>query len=327
MIANAYYLWGEESYLTDRKIKEIIAELVQESGDDPEIVLVDTDTMTALELGQTLDFSPLFALTRVVIIKRPLWLGKSTRKLRKTEESLQVLQDYFGRDNNQQVLILTSIEHNNSNPVARFLDQHTQVINIKTPSLKELEEWCNKEFSVRGIRVAPATLKRIANSGQNMYYLENLIEKLSLMGNQEINLKEVDEQLDSKEEIKLFKLTDALLNRSISASLTAFYQLQEQGEHHLLLLHMISRQFLTLSKIKFYQEMGFSRAKIVELSSQKDFVVKKMMEKSSRFSAQELRIIFRRLLETDRSFKQEGKDPRVLMEALLVELCGQVAGR
>jgi DNA polymerase-3 subunit delta len=147
------------------------------------------------------------------------------------------------------------------------------------------------------------------------------------MGNQEINLKKVDEQLDSKEEIKLFKLTDALLNRSISASLSAFHQLQEQGEHHLLLLHMISRQFLTLSKIKFYQEMGFSRAKIVELSSQKDFVVKKMMEKSSRFSAQELRIIFRRLLETDRSFKQEGKDPRVLMEALLVELCGQVAGR
>jgi DNA polymerase-3 subunit delta len=322
---NAYYLWGEESYLIDREIQKIIAGVAQENGDEPEVVLVDADEMSAMELGQTLEFSPLFALCRVVIIKKPAWLGKSSRKVRKTEESLQVLQDYLGRDNHGQVLILTSAEYNASNPVAKFLNQQARVLNIKAPSPTELEGWCKDEISRRNMRVNPAALKRVINSGQDMYYLENLIEKLSLIVKPDsvVGVNEIEEQLDSKQAIKVFKLTDALLNRNLKASLAAFYQLQEQGEHHLMILHMITRQLLSLSKVKLYQEMGFSGGKIAELTSQKDFVVKKIMEKSSSFSRDEIRTLFKRLLETDTSFKSEAKDPRILMETLLVEICSK----
>lgn len=322
---NAYYLWGEESYLIDREIQKIIAGVAKDSGDEPEVVLVDADEMSAMELGQTLEFSPLFALSRVVIIKKPAWLGKSSRKVRKTEETLQVLQDYFGYDNHGQVLILTFAEYNASNPVAKFLNQQVRMMNIKAPSPTELEEWCKAEFSRRNMRVVPVALKRIVNSGQDMYYLENLIEKLSLIVKSDVvvGINEIEEQLDSKQVIKVFKLTDALLNRNLKASLAAFYQLQEQGEHHLLILHMITRQFLSLSKVKLYQEMGYSSGKIAELTSQNDFVVKKIMEKSSRFNGEEIRALFARLLETDTSFKSEAKDPRILMETLLIEICSQ----
>jgi len=318
---SAFYLWGEEGYLIDKKIKEIISAVAQENGDEPEVVWVDADEMGALELGQTLEFSPLFALSRVVIIKRPAWLGKSTRKVRKTEESLQVLQDYFQHENQGQVLILTSVEHNASNPVAKFLDKNAQVINIKAPSPKEMEDWCKTELSRRNLKVAPAGLKRIVNAGQDMYYMENFFEKLALMGKQELGVNEIDQQLDSKQEINVFKLIDALLSRNLKASLAAFYQLQEQGEPHLKIFYMISRQFFTFSRVKFYQEMGYSSAKIAAATSQKDFTVKKMMDKSSAFSSAEIRSLFGRLLEMDTSFKSESKDPRILMETLLVEFC------
>ncbi|PKM76002.1 MAG: DNA polymerase III subunit delta [Firmicutes bacterium HGW-Firmicutes-15] len=322
---NAYYIWGEESYLIDQEIQKIIAGVAKDNGDEPEVVLVDADELSSMELGQTLEFSPLFAMSRVVILKKPAWLGKSSRKVRKTEESLQVLQDYFGHDNHGQVLILTSAEYNTSNPVTKFLNQQVRVMNIKAPLPTELEEWCKAEFSRRNIRVVPAALKRIVNSGQDMYYLENLIEKLSLIVKPDVvvGVNEIEEQLDSKQAIKVFKLTDALLNRNLKASLAAFYQLQEQGEHHLLILHMITRQILSLSKVKLYQEMGYSSGKIAEVTSQKDFVVKKIMEKSSRFSREEIRALFERLLEMDTSFKSEAKDPRILMETLLVEICSQ----
>jgi len=319
---NVYFLWGDDSYLIDQRIREIIAEVRQENGDEPEVVPVDADEMSALELGQTLEFSPLFALARVVIIKKPGWLGKSSRKLRKIEESLQVLQDYLQHDNHGQVLIITSSEHNSSNPVTKFLDKKAKVINVKALSPRELEDWCKNELSRRNVKAAPAALNRMVNSGQDLYYLENLIEKLSLIGTTTgIGISEMDEQLDSKQEIKVFKLTDALLNRNLKAALAAFYQLQEQGEHHLLLLHMITRQFLTLSKIKFYQEAGFPAGKIAEITAQKDFTIKKMLDKSANFSRIEIRTIFNKLLEVDTSFKSESKDPRILMETLLVDLC------
>lgn len=319
---NTYFLWGEESYLIERQIRAIIVELAQQSDTEPEVVVVDADEMTALDLGQTLDFSPLFALSRVVIIKKPSWLGKSARKVRKIEESRQVLEDYFQRDNHGQVLIITSSEHNPSNPVSKLLVKHAQVINLKAPTPRELEEWCQAELVRRQAGMVPAGVSRMANSGQNMYYLENLIEKLSLTaGRQAIGLKDLEEQLDSKQDIKVFKLTDALLNRNLKSALAAYHQLQEQGEHHLLLLHIISRQLLTLSKIKFYREMGNSSAKIAELTGQKDFVVKKMMDKAVLFNPKEIRTIFEKLLAVDTSFKSEGKDPQILMEKLLVELC------
>ena len=317
-----YYLWGQESYLIDRKIKDIVTGVREAMGEEPEVVPVDADEMGALELGQTLEFSPMFALSRVVIIKNPGWLGKSGRKMRKTEESLQVLQDYLQHDNHGQVLIVTSFEHNASNPVTKLLGKKAQVMNIKPLNSKDLEEWCKFELERRNVRIAPAALNRIVNSGQDMYYLENLFEKLSLMGTTEVlSANQVEEHLDSKQDIKVFKLTDALLNRNLKASLAAFYQLQEQGEHHLLLLHMITQQFLTLSKVKFYQELGYSSSKIAEVTAQKDFIVKKMVDKSSHFSTVEIRTIFNKLLATDTSFKSEGKDPRIIMESLLVELC------
>jgi DNA polymerase III subunit delta len=323
MLENNYFLWGEESYLIDRKIREIIAAIARENGEMPEVVEVDADEMGALELGQTLDFSPLFALSRVVIIKKPVWMGKSTRKVRKITESLQVLEDYFQRDHSGQVLIITAPENNASNPVTKLLAKKAQVINLKAPSPRELEEWCQAELTRHQVKVAPAALFRMFNSGQDMYYLQNLIEKLSLIaGAETIGIKEMEEQLDSKQEVKIFKLTDALLNRNLKAALTAFYQLQEQGEHHLLLLHMISRQYLTLSKIKYCHELGYSNAEIGEETGQKEYVVRKMLEKSTQFHRSEIRRIFERLLAVDTSFKREGKDPKILMEALLVELCG-----
>jgi len=319
---NTFYLWGEEGYLIDKKIKDIIMAVAQETGDQPEVVWVDADEMGAMELGQTLEFSPLFALSRVVIIKRPAWLGKSTRKVRKTEESLQVLQDYFQHENHGQVLVLTSVDYNASNPVAKFLDKNAQVLNIKALSPKEMENWCKAELSRRNLRVDPAGLKRIVNSGQDMYYMENFFEKLALMGKPEpVGVTEIDEQLDSKQEINVFKLIDALLNRNLKASLAAFYQLQEQGEPHLKILYMISRQFFTFSRVKFYQEIGYTSARIASVTSQKDFTVKKMMDKASNFSSTEIRSLFGRLLETDTSFKSESKDSRILMETLLVEFC------
>jgi len=317
-----YYLWGPEDYLLDRKIDSIVESILQRTGEEPEVLWLDADELRPLELGQALEFSPLFALQRVMIIKKPIWLGKANRKSKKIEESLQVLEDYCQSKHEGQVLIITNLDHNPSNSITKFLLKHAQVINMKSLSPKELEEWCQLELARRGMRMAPAAVSRLAASGQNMYYLLNLIEKLSLLDQgKEIRWTDLAQHLDSKQEISVFKLTDALLNRNTKASLAAFYQLQEQGSHHLLLLHMIIRQYVNLAKIKYYQEKGYPTGKIVEMAGQKEYAVRKLMEKTASFNHQEIRSIFGRLLATDTSFKSESKDPRIIMESLLVGLC------
>jgi len=177
-------------------------------------------------------------------------------------------------------------------------------------------------FSQRSLKVETAAIHLLTSSGQDMYYLENLIEKISLMVNTDtVRLKDLESELDTRQEIKVFKLTDALLSRNLAASLETFAQLQEQGQPYLLMLYMISRQMVSLSKVKFYQEAGYSMSQIAEITAQKDFVVRKMMEKSARFAANDIRNLFQKLLEIDVSFKSESKDQRILMETLIVDFC------
>lgn len=316
-----YYLWGAESYLIDQEIKGLAARMHEDTGEEPELVLVDADELSPLELGETLQHSALFALSRIVVIKNPAWLGKNARQVKKAEEIARVFKDYLSRNQAGQLLVICSPEHHSTNPLVKMLDKEAQTKNIKPLTPKALGEWLKKESERRDLKLDSATQNLLVNSGQDMYYLINLLEKLSLMKTGRIDPAEIEAELDRKQEIKVFKLTDALLSRNLAASLEAFYQLQEQGMHYLLMLHMINNQLVVMSKIKFYQEAGYSPEQIAGLSKQKDFVIRKMMEKGRRFSDSDIRVLFKRLLEVDISLKGESKNPQLLMETLIVEFC------
>jgi len=321
-MSDTFFIWGAEGYLIERAISSIVTELSQEGDGYLEVLGVEADGMSSVELGQTLEFSPLFVSSRVVIIKNPAWLGKGSRQSRRINESLKVLEDYFGREHPGQVLILTAPESNTSNAIVKLLNKKAQVINPRPLSLMELDGWCKEELQRRRLSMAPVALQRMVNSGQDMYYLLNLMDKLALIaGSKTVTVQELEEQLDLRQEIKVFKLTDALLDHNLKGALAAFYQLQEQGEHHLLLLHLIARQYFLLGQVKSCQSDGMSRSMIASETGQKDFLIKKMMEKAPRFSSEEIRSGFEKLLAADMSFKSESKDPQIIMESLLIEMC------
>ncbi|HZK86469.1 MAG TPA: DNA polymerase III subunit delta [Syntrophomonas sp.] len=321
---SVYYFWGDEPYLIDQNISNIIAQIQQENGEEPELLLLDGDETSSLGLGEILQSSSLFALNRVVVIKNPAWLSKSSRKAKKAEEIARILEDYLANIPAGQTLIICASEHQATNPVAKLLSKQVQTVNVKPLSPKLLGDWIKDKCGPRGLSIEPAAVNLLANSGQDMYYLENLLEKVSLLvHNGSIGSKDLADELDSRQETSIFKLTDALLNRNLAASLEAFQQLQEQGQPYLLMLHMITGQLLTMTKIKFYQEGGCSFNQIAEMSKQKEFVIRKMLEKSARFSAQDIRVLFQKLLDLDLSMKSQSKDQRILMETMIIDFCSK----
>jgi DNA polymerase-3 subunit delta len=187
-----------------------------------------------------------------------------------------------------------------------------------------LTGWITDEFKQCRREVNPAAVNLLARSGQNMYYLKNMISKICLIvNNRTINEADISDQLNTKHEINIFKLTDALLSRNLPFALQAYNQLLTQGEHPILLLNMIVHQFSILGKVKGYLEKGFGKKQIEEYTEQKEFVVRKMMEKSPGFSREDLRRLFYRLMETDYGFKTSGKDERILTELLIIDICSK----
>ncbi len=319
---NVYFLWGEEAYLIDQEIKEIRQRMQEASGEEVELVMLEGDDLSPGGLRSNLEYSSLFAGQRLVVVKRPPWLGKSRRKVAKADEFKQILDDYLKKVHEGQVVVITSAEHDGSNGIVKLLDKQATAAQYKTASAQYINKWAADEFKARGGQVAADAISLLARSGQDLYYLENLIEKISLMyGKAKITAADVQRELESKEEIKVFKLTDALLNRNMPASFAAYYQLREQGEHPLLFLYMIVRQFISLGKAKYYQEQGYSKAEIVSATGMKEFTVQKMTSCARHFTWAELQGFFELFLQLDITMKSSSQDDNILMESMIVKIC------
>jgi len=319
--SNIYLIWGNEPYLIDRKIEEIIIDIKGNEG-EPEILYLDADELSAIELMEALDFSSLFFLRRVVVIKNPPWLRKMAPKKGMLDSVYTVLSDYLKRDNSGQILILTSGEYNPNNVIVKLLTEKGRVIHCKELSRRELLSWVKEEFFSRHSSLEPGVAELLAWSGQDMYYLQNLIEKICLIvKDRPIRKSDVEENLDDKNEIKVFQLTNALLNKDLKASFKAYYQLLNQSGHPIFFLYMIVRQFLILGKVKYYLEKGLGPKEIMNVTGLKGFTVKKMVKSARNFSWEEIESLFAKFLQADVAFKTSGKDEKIILETLIIEIC------
>ncbi len=320
--SNLYFLWGKEHFLLDQQIKKIVEQVCEQMGEEPEILHFDSDEINPRELREQLEFSPLFTLYRVAVIKRPYWLGKGKKRGNKSEDFIKVINDYLDSAPQGQTLILTADELEKTNPLVKRLSKEAQMIECKYPDARYISKWVADEFAARDRACNAEVVNRLLNSGQDMYYLYNLIEKLCLqVEGRIIDEKDIEEELSIRDEIKVFKLTDALLKRDLPGSLKAFYQLLEQGEHPLLFLNMTARQFANMAKVKAYQEQGHNNKKIAEITSMRDFMVKRFAESGRHFSWKEIQGCFEQCLDIDFKIKNTSQDSVFLLEALIIEIC------
>lgn len=147
----------------------------------------------------------------------------------------------------------------------------------------------------------------------------------------------------------VFDLTEALVGKDIRKALASLGDLLYQGVHHLVILAMITREVRFLFHGKLFLDTGriggfradmdfgpFQRAvypavkgleaelgKGKSLASQHPYVVFNALRNSTRFSHGELMGHLERVLAADAAMKSTGQDPRLLLERLLIEICGQ----
>ncbi|WP_157048878.1 DNA polymerase III subunit delta [Syntrophomonas palmitatica] len=316
-----YFLWGDESYLIDKEIKDIHTRLRHNYG-EVELLYLDGDEMSGRQLIENLQFTSLFCEQRMVVIKKPAFLGKGKRKAARNDELRKAVEEFLLQDMEDQTLVLTAEEHDNSNPLVKILDRQATVLQFKQASPQYITKWAQEECKRRGLKASAEVINLLSRSGQDMYYLENLIEKLSLMTmGGSLTVQDLEEELENKEETRVFALTDALLNRNLRSAFRAYNQLLEQGEPPLLFLNMTGRQFFNLGKVKAYMEKGYDKQSIAAAVGMKEYGVQKLMSCARGFAWEEMDDILAYLMELDLTMKSTQQDGEILMESMLVKIC------
>ncbi|GEM_PF-300377 len=318
-----YWIRGTDDYLIENAVAKLRRQLEKESGEEIELSILDADELDPAELRAAMEFSPLFFGRRLLVIKKPFFLGKSRRK-NAGEEVQKVLEDYLRADNAGQVVVITTMSHNSTSALVKWLEKRVRIIDCEPLSPQKMATWVEEQFSRRRTAVSRDAVRLLAASGNDMYYLHNLIEKLCLAaGPSGVGAADVQAEMVTRDQIKVFKLTDALGARDLKGALRAHRQLLEQGEAAQLILHMVVRHFNGLGKVKYYQEQGYDSGRIASEAGLKGFQVKRMLSQARLFTWAEMKAIFASLLDTDLRLKSSGQDPAMLMELLIHEVCNK----
>lgn len=319
-----YYLWGEERYRIDQEIHRIAAAIAAQCGEEPEVVYIDVDELSPEQLLEQMDFSPLFALQRVVVLRRPYWLGKSRRKSGKLEQLYGALTQLFQQPAAGQTVVITADEYPATHPLIKKISKMLTVIACPRMEPAALVSWVEDTTQRQHKKITKPAARMLAKSGQDMYYLEHLVEKICLQTDEPvIDEAAVGSELAAKPDLNIFKLTDAILARRAADALTIYYELLRQGGHPSLFLHMIVRQLASLGKVKDHTGQGLSNSEVAATTGMKDFAVRKLAQAARNFTWDELQNIFSECLNTDLQMKSSGQDEKILMESLIIKICSR----
>lgn len=197
---------------------------------------------------------------------------------------------------------------------------------------------------------AEAFLALERKTGFNLREFRGALEKLiTYIGDRSLVEKEdVEDVIGRTKEDSIFDLTSALTEKNAEKALLTLKDLLDQGVHHLRILTMITREIRLLLHAKIFMksgrlvsfspEMDYNRFQNIVypdirewisqtdkkdggLAGQHPYVIYNALKNSGRFSYEELVEHFGALVDADLAFKTTGKNPRLLLERLLIDIC------
>lgn len=164
----------------------------------------------------------------------------------------------------------------------------------------------------------------------------------------QIEAEDVEAVVGRTKEDTVFNLTGALSGRNLSLALRTLHELLDQGLHPQMIMTMIIREIRFLFQAKlliasgrlgtFQPNMDYGRfqktvhpaikqlssdgTETIAIASQHPFVVYQALKNAGRFTRAELTDFLDLLVRTDLALKTTGQDPRLLLERILIAVCG-----
>jgi len=328
-----YILYGEDDFSLKESLNEIREGLGDEAMVATNTTVLQGQNTTPEQLMATCDTVPFLAPNRLVIVEGLLGLfeqqGKGKRSLKTKDSGWPSISEYVKRMPESTVLVLIDRKIERSNPLLKKLSPQADAREFKALSGDQLHNWMRIRAKKCGSSISPSAVKLLANLvGGNLWLLSNEIDKLCLYAlGRTIEKNDIESLVTEARQFTVFPMVDAILERRTVAAIKFLHRLEDEGEAPPYLLFMITRQFRLVIQAKdlLQQRRKASEIKLA-LGIGHDFVLRKTLEQAKAHPMDQLRSIYRKLLDTDISIKTgrfKGDKGELSLDLLISELCGE----
>jgi len=308
------FFYGEDTYRSWRKIKELKEKYISASLGDTNLVVLNGKTVEYPEISRQVLAFPFLAKSRLVIIENLLKEGK--------KEVLEKVIDILNKVPASTVLVFTE-----SGKPDKRISLFKKLSKEKTQEFLLLDEievksWIKKETEKRGAEITPEAIARLFKYvGNDLWRLSQEIDKLTIYSRQ-VTGDNIELLVRPQIEANVFNLIDSVGAKNRDKSLRELHRLLDSGQNELYILSMIVYQFRNLLVVRDLVEQGVvSQWEIAKRAGLHPFVAGKTLAQAKNYTIDHLKTIYQLLLDFDFKIKTGQIEPKTALDLLVLKLC------
>ncbi len=329
-VKKIYIMYGEEGYLMEEAVKRLKQQLISPDFESLNFLAIEGKELEVDRLIDACETLPFMAERKLVVVKA--FEGLQGKKKTISDAAEAALIDYIGKIPDFTCLVFYGLSSVDSRKkLVKEATKQGRTLNFERLKENELSKWISGKFKDHK---KEAQQKEIAyminhldylgkNAGQNLFDIENEIEKIiGYMGEEGLLKQQHIEGVSIfRYQNDIFKLMDAIAGRNLSEALERLNHMLDEGEVAIRLMVTLSNQIKNVLSAKLLLEEGYNPKMIASKLGLHPFVASKAAAQSNGYTIKRLRELLNHFLNMDLMMKSGRIKDRIALELIIVEIC------
>jgi len=294
---------GNETYLSLKKAQAQVRELLKDGN--LEYVLIDAEKTESSKIIDTLSSQSLFALPRVIFLKR-LYRNKGRENL------IPFVLEYLGKDSNDSVIIWEDQKISSITKYVKFFKSKNSLEEnnkLTKPSFLKYIKELSEEY---GLEIENSLISTLAQySNFDTQRVENNIKKIKLLNIEgTVKREDIETTIQNTLEEDIWKLLDEM-NIKEGKPLNILENIFTQQVDPKYIFPMIARNIRLITLTKYLMEKNSSYSEIASTLKIPPFTIKPLIEASNKYDWEKILNKYEKLCNLDYEIKTGRIDPKL----------------
>jgi len=315
-----YLFYGNEHYLKEDISKKLRNKLVDSAYRELNYKIFYGEKLSINEVINDLETLPMISKHKLLVIKE-------AEKINKNDETKLV--NYFNRPslkNSFSTLIIIYKESRPKKELIKAIKRVGIVVNFSVTDKAKLASWIISKFKQSNKKITQEALFYLKSiAGSDLGRLFNEIEKIDIYTKDQkiIEKEDVMITIGGSEAVNIFKVLDSVGDKDIKNAIDGLVKLNQGNLHHLSIFAMIYRQIKLILQTKLLLKNGFNIKEVEKKLKLPYFIIKKIIKQSEKYTFKEICKSYELLNIADLEFKDSQKEPKIILEELVVKIIKQ----
>lgn len=314
-----FFYYGQDSFRANQKVEAIknkFKDKIDPGGHN--IQQLDGEIIGPDDFFQAVSVMGFLADKKLIIIKNIF----DNKKLKTWQDQLiKFLDTQKDTPEENYIIFLQSTKPDSRLKLYKKLSKLKFSEEFEALSPSQLKTWIQNQFNKHSKTInLPALDLLITYTANNLWSINNEINKLVNFTKDNINEEDVRALVHAKIDENIFNLIDAIGGKDKALALKLIEEKLDSGVNHQYILTMIIRQYRLLIKAKSLGDKAKNYFALMQVLKVPKFIAQKTYQQSQMYDMDQLKKTYKYLLYLDEKFKSSTGQEKILFAKMINDL-------